>query len=302
MQPPKNLLPYLDADILAYEIAASGEYVDDEGELQILPFTSIEPYFAERVAKLKHALDTIFEPIMFLSGETNFRDEVAQKKGYKANRDPSKKPFHLANARAYILGRYNTYISTGCEADDLLAIAQMESLEETGFEPETAKTVIVTRDKDLRQCMGWHYGWESGNQPEYKLRWVDKLGDLEATYKEGVSPKTGKPTKRFHKLTGTGLKWLYAQCLLGDATDNIPGLPKFGPAKAFKLLEDCETETELLDRTIGMYKERYGESWEKEFFEQMHLVYILQHRDKNGLVWWNYPEGYSHDIQTRGTD
>lgn len=292
----------MDADILAYEIAAAGQYVDDEGELQILPFSVIEPYFGERVEQLKHVLDTVFEPIMYLTGDTNFREVVAKRKGYKANREDKAKPYHLANARAYIRSRFNTYISSGCEADDLLAISQMESLAETGFDKDTAKTVIVTRDKDLRQCMGWHYGWESGNQPEYKLRWVEPMGELIPHYKEGVT-KTGKPSKRFDKVTGTGLRWLYAQCLLGDGVDNIPGLPKVGPKKAYDALKDCEDELDLLRVTTDLYKERYEDDWEKEFFEQMHLVYIIQHRNEDGsLKWWNYPEGYKRDKRTDSPD
>jgi hypothetical protein len=302
MEAPKNLVPLLDADILAYEIAAAGEFYpeDEDGnkgeEKVILPFSHIEPYFADRVAEFKRVLNTQFEPIMYLSGDTNFRDIVAKRKGYKANRDESKKPFHLANARAFIRSRFNTFISVGCEADDLLACSQIKDLKkpEVNFDPEKATTVIVTRDKDLRQCMGWHYGWESGNQPEFKLQWVDELGTLKAIYKEGVT-KTGRPSKRFYKLTGTGLKWLYAQCLLGDPTDNIPGLPKCGGAAAFKILNPCESETELLDATIKLYQERYAEDeWEREFFEQMNLVYIIQEmNDDNSLKWWTYPEGYT---------
>jgi hypothetical protein len=290
---PKNLLPLVDADILAHEVATLGEFVDEEGEKQILPFHSIIRYFDEKVEQFKLALDTRFEPIMYLTGDTNFREVIAQRKGYKANRDRSKKPFHLENARAYIRSRYNTYVSNGCEADDLLVISQMDSLRETGFKPETAKTVIVTRDKDLRQCMGWHYGWECGNQPEFRLQWVDEIGELNATYKEGVSPKTGKPTRSFNKISGTGLKWLYAQCLLGDVVDNIPGLSGVGKKRAYDVLHSCDNEGEMLRLTVDLYKDKYGDEWEKEFLEQMHLVYMIRERNEDGsLKWWSFPEGF----------
>ena len=228
---------------------------------------------------------------MFLTGETNFRDAIAIKKGYKANRDHSKKPYHLANARAYIRARYNTILSRGCEADDMLCVAQTKYNREFLAGETNVESVICTRDKDLRQCEGWHYGWEMGDQPEFKLQWVDKLGTLEAVYKEGVSKKTGKPTRSFHKLKGTGDKWLYSQILMGDMVDNIPGLPNMGGGTAFKLIDPCETLEELAAVVKGEYQRVYEDRWEVELYEQAHLVYMVRNLDENNqLIFWRLPE------------
>lgn len=235
-------------------------------------------------------LDTRLEPIMYLSGDTNFRDEVAKRKGYKANRDPDAKPYHISNARVYITSRYNTYTSDGCEADDLLCISQTENLKRFNFNQEKAETVIVTRDKDLRQCRGWHYGWEVGNQPEYPLRWVEELGELSPVFSKKVL-KNGEPSKALDKLTGTGVKWFYAQLLLGDSTDNIPGLWRVGKAGAYAVLNDLTTEKEMLQACIRMYKDVYHEKWEVEMMEQAHLVYMLRERNEDGsLKWWEMPD------------
>lgn len=298
--PVNDLLILLDADVLAYELSAIGQYYkeDDEGnketELTIRSFEFVRNHLERRVLEIMEVLDTRLEPIMYLSGEGNFREVIAKRKGYKENRKGIEKPYHLENTKAYIKSRYNTYESRGCEADDLLCISQMESLQRTGYKYDTAETVIVTRDKDLRQCMGWHYGWECGQQPEYSLRWIDEIGTLESIYKEGTTPK-GRISRRFAKLTGTGLKWFYAQVLTGDVVDNIPGLPKVGPKRAFELLDSCNTEEEMLDVTIEAYKGVYESSWETELIEQVHLVWMIRERNPDGsLKWWEWPDGYSY--------
>lgn len=236
------------------------------------------------------AVGTLLEPVIFLSGDTNFRDDIAIKKGYKANRKPDDKPFHLANMRAYLTARFNTYTSRGCEADDLICIAQMDDLRKHNFDPDKARTVICTRDKDLRQCMGWHYGWEIGLQPEYPLRWIDEIGDIDLIYKEGVTKK-GKPSRTAKKLIGTGLKWFYAQLLTGDTVDNIPGLQGCGIVKAFNTLDPLKTNGEMLKAVTLLYKEAYDGEWFVEMTEQAHLVWMIRERNPDGgLKWWSYGE------------
>jgi len=291
-----NKLILCDADILAYECSFAGQMKDKEtGELIILPFDYVADDLLKKVRSMMDTLDTLFEPIMFLSGKENFRNDIAKLKGYKANRDETHKPFHLENCRAYITGRFSTYTSVGCEADDLLCIAQMESLRETGATPELARTVIATRDKDLRQCMGWHYGWEVGNQPEYKLSWVDSLGTLTPIYSKKVL-KNGEPSKAIDKLSGTGMKWFYAQLLIGDITDNIPGLPKCGKAKAYELINRCESEDEMYALCKEAYQEVYGDTWDKEMLEQAQLVWMIRERNKDGsLKHWELLDGSRKD-------
>jgi len=290
-------LPLGDADIIAYECAFGCQFYDEEDtekeNLIVLPFSYVRDKIDKRAYDLMDVLDTRLEPIMFLTGEGNFREAIAKKKGYKANREGVAKPYHLANARAYIRARFNTAISRGCEADDLMCISQTKYNRHYALGESKVQSVICTRDKDLRQCEGWHYGWENGNQPEYPLAWVDRLGTLTATYKEGISPKTGNPFKRFDKLKGTGLKWLYTQILTGDDTDNIPGLPSFGNAKAFALLDKCESERELQVAVVEMYKQVYGRTWIAELYEQAHLVFMLCEQNEDGsLKWFELPEEF----------
>lgn len=293
-KPEHPLLIQADGDIIAYEAAFAGQFFDpdkgEEGELQILPFRLVKDKIEHRVRDMMDTLETNLEPIMYLTGEGNFRDIIAKKKGYKANRKEVARPYHLENARWYLRARYNTAISVGCEADDLMCIAQTRYNRLLAEGKSKVESVICTRDKDLRQCEGWHYGWEMGGQPEYPLTWVDELGTLTAEYKEGVT-KAGNPSRTLKKLSGTGSKWLHAQMLIGDVTDNIPGLPRFGPAKALALLDQCESERELISTVVGVYKDVYGDKWIEELHEQAHLVYMIREQNEDGsLKWWTLPE------------
>ena len=277
-----NAIPLIDADVLAYACACIGEEKNEDGEINILPFHQIEPYIENRVEEIMEAIGTTTRPFMFLTGDDNFRYDIATVKPYKDKRQP--KPYHLANVRVYIRSRYNTYLSKGCEADDLLAMAMHN------YRRDDIPCVLCTIDKDLLQVEGWHYRWETWNSPEVKLHFVDSLGKLEGEYEEGVSAKTGKPTRKFltQKFKGEGYLWFMAQILVGDVVDNIPGLKGCGAKAAYDLLEGASTKEEALSLVVKAYKDSYGESYERELTEQARLVYMIQERDKNS------PDGLKH--------
>src|SRR3546814_8237009 len=90
--------------------------------------------------------------------------------------------------------------------------------------------ISCSRDKDLRINPGLHYRWECGKQLADGPTFVTELGHLE------LSSGTSK------KLRGSGLKFFYAQLITGDTVDNISGLPKHGPVRAFNELSECGTE------------------------------------------------------------
>jgi len=278
-----NAIPLIDDDVLAYACACIGEEKDDDGNITILPFHQISPYIENRVEEIMEAIGTTTRPFMFLTGDNNFRYDVATVKPYKDKRQP--KPFHLANVRVYIRSRYNTYLSKGCEADDLLAMAMHN------YRRDDVPCVLCTIDKDLLQVEGWHYRWETWNSPEVKLHFVDSLGKLKGAWDEGVSEKTGKPYKRFlsNKFKGEGYLWFMAQTLVGDVVDNIPGLVGCGAKAAYESLVEARTKQEALNVVVSLYKEKYGYDYEAQLTEQARLVYMIQERDKSsedGLRHW----------------
>ena len=195
------------------------------------------------------------EPLVFVP---NFRFEVAKSTPYKSKR--SSKPYHYNNLRAFIHQNLSPIIAWGCEADDYLAIYQTQA------EPLT--TVICSRDKDLRQVPGMQYSWECGNQAGWGPFNVNLIGEIDLP----------KP----NKLVGHGLKFFFAQVIMGDSVDTIPGLPKGGPALAYKTLADCETEEDMYGAVEALYQLRIGEGWEDYLKEQMSLLWMVREMDEDG--------------------
>lgn len=285
----------IDGDLLVHEIAVLGQYIDEEGVLQVLPFSYLEEIFVTRVEEILEASNCNSKPEIWLTGKNNFRYAVAKTVPYKGNRKGKDKPVHYENVKWFAISRYKAKTVQGMEADDVLAIRQTASmLWSVDGDPhyDDSTTVICTRDKDIPQVAGWHYGWEVGKQPERALHWVKPLGALKATYKERVSQKTGKVSTPFDKLTGTGYIWFCAQALIGDSTDDIPGCKGVGKGKAYDLLKSCKDEASCLEVLKTTYKEVYGEGWEEHLIEQARLVWMVRHVHPNGApVMWELDYG-----------
>jgi len=264
----------IDADVLAYMHSSVGNHdeFDEEGQFVrhvIDPFDWLTQSLRNHVDEIQEACGSSIEPFMFLTGDTNFRNDVAKLKVYKGNRQ-AEKPYHLANMRAHIRGHYNTYLSKGCEADDLLAIAQ------TQYRKEGVKSIIATVDKDLLQVAGHHYRWEGYNFGETPVHLVDEFGSLE---------DKGK------KVEGTGYIWFCYQILAGDNADNIPGLPGCGPKKAYKALCEAVTAQEAFGIVLSLYRDKYLETATQELTEQATLVWMVRAMDGEGkLVHFNLQE------------
>ena len=281
----------LDADVLVYELAFSGEYYDDDGEKQIREFEFVAELLDQKIKEIEAECWADEPSILFLTNDStlnrmwnkqrkrqglepveykpNFRIDVAKSKPYKGQRK-QEKPFHRDNIRAYMLDNYDVRVANGMEADDLLAI------EQTQAPPLT--TIICTRDKDLRMVEGMHFGWPCGKQLQFGPKRVDKIGELH--YDEGKN-----------KLTGEGSKFFYAQLLTGDAVDNIPGLPRCGPARAFKLLEGERSEADLFRTVREAYADKLGDGWETYFREQVDLLWMCRELDGGEPKRWEEPDG-----------
>ncbi len=111
-------------------------------------------------------------------------------------------------------------VSNQVEADDCIAsLAQ-------GFR-DKFHVVIVGADKDLRQCLHPNVVlWDPASKDERLTR----LADFEA--ENGFAPSS----------------WPDYQALVGDSSDNIPGIPKIGPKTALELIREFPTLEDLFDR------------------------------------------------------
>lgn len=264
----KNLRPLIDGDILQYETAfavdARWRHLQEE-----LGFSTEDPapseWLVERIEEqMKYILSEIGteqEPLLFFTGSTNFRNQIAVTKKYKDR--ASVRPFHYKNVKAILQNRWESFEREGLEADDLIAIWMTRY-------PDN--TICVSRDKDLLQITGWHYQWENNKQPsfgpievkDYGKIWVDK-----------------------GTLRGYGMKFFLGQCIIGDPTDTIPGLPRKGPAAAFKTLEGTTNYAEGLKAVQELYEATIGDGWEDYLTEQGRLLWMVKELDinKEPVLW-----------------
>lgn len=192
----------------------------------------------------------------FISGPGNYRLQLATICSYKKSRKSLKKPYHYQSIKEFLIKNHNTIVTQGIEADDALGIAQ---------DPE-GSTVICSIDKDLRITPGRHY-----NLTSKKMDVVDEFGEIQLVAKE-----------RTKKLTGGGKKFHYAQMLMGDTTDDIPGIPGMGDVKVYNALNDCKTELECYKVVKERYMDHYGTHYLPLMVQVARLLWVQQ---KEGDIW-----------------
>lgn len=178
----------------------------------------------------------------FIDTGKNFRHTIAKTAPYKGNRDKTdlleKFPF-FHRVKEELINVYNITAVRGVEVDDVVGILNrrlnpnqfFNIFNEKGVlerqELSNYKSVIATIDKDENMLNAALY-----NLTKHTL----VMSNNKNSYI--------KLNKNRNKLLGSGFKFLYAQILMGDSTDNIKGLEKCGPVGAFSILENCNTEEE----------------------------------------------------------
>jgi DNA polymerase-1 len=143
-----------------------------------------------------------------------FRDEIYPE--YKANRPPPPEDLmrQLPVAIAWVEKMGFANLSReGYEADDVIA-----TLTKCGKEQGIAAK-IVSSDKDLYQLLD--------DQKVFIYDWVKK----KAVDEEGCLEKFGVHPRDFVDF----------QALIGDSSDNVPGVPGIGPKTASKLINEFHT-------------------------------------------------------------
>jgi len=278
----------IDADVLLYECSSVAEPREAKGTEEAQPLKSfdfVKEVFDGRVADILKATQAS-SYTLYITGKGNFRFDIAVTQPYKDR--GTEKPYHYHNLMAYITGHENCRVIEGMEADDAMAIDQDLAGEDVGFglelDPQKCDTVICTRDKDLRMVPGWHYGWECGNQPEYRMTFIDPVGWIELS-------------KDRKKIKGGGLKFFWSQMLTGDRVDNIPGLHGTGPVAAYDALNWCNTEEEMFMAVKALYEMSFPDNWREYMLEQGRLLWMVRELDEYGEpVMWEIPDGGGKEV------
>jgi 5'-3' exonuclease len=267
----------VDGDILQYEIGFAAEanwkHKHPEAPLEWLidnppPFDVAEEQLLYKIKHIEEQCEATEPSIFFFTGKENFRFEIAKTVPYKSGR--SQKPYHYKNIGAYLTGLYPYKVQHNLEADDLLCIEQRTS---------DGRTIICSRDKDLRAVVGWHYGWELGNQPQFGPFEVSDFGFI-------------RLSENRKKLSGWGLKWFLAQCLMGDPTDSIPGIPKFGVVSAWEVLDGVGNYEDGLLAVKKVYQDRMGDKAAEYLAEQGQLLWMTRELFEDQPILWNPEEIY----------
>lgn len=189
----------VDGDIIAYRTAAVCETHFEGAGYAILDSTFKEIVEETQISKMR----------IYLSGEKNFRYDIAKTKPYKGNRATMVRPQYLNAMKQHLIENYNAVVIDGFEADDAIA---------TDMTVNGAFHCGI--DKDILQIEGSHYNY-------VKKEWQ-------------------------HVTKEEAILTLYRQILMGDTSDNVPGLPRVGEKTAFNAIQNPET---ALDDCMAMYEE-----------------------------------------------
>jgi DNA polymerase-1 len=139
---------------------------------------------------------------------------------YKVTRKPAPDDFHPQAKRIIEIVKaigIPVLAAVGYEADDIMATAAER------FAGEDVHVVLISRDKDLDQLVG-------PNVVLYDPMKDETFDAAAILAKKGYSPD----------------KAIEIQTLMGDTTDNIPGVPGVGPKTAVKLIDKYGTADEVL--------------------------------------------------------
>jgi len=284
---PADMIMQLDADRLAWAFANLDKTVE---QCQIGINNNIEALkVASGVKKINLHVSL---------GNKGGREVIATVKGYQANRVDTitkEKRERITLLRHYIAGitgpEFQGVEWLNQEADD--GLCQMQGL--------SYNSVLCSDDKDLRMVEGWHYNHRTG-----KYWFTDAFGWLEI-----------QSTEKTKKVWGCGTKWFWAQLLMGDQVDNIPGLPtlavasanKWFPIKnpknrkpkscgamtAYGVLETAENDDECYKRVWECYLHTYGDEAHDRFFEQAFLLWMRREETVWDVLKFLRPLGFVYN-------
>lgn len=149
---------------------------------------------------------------------------------YKATRE--KMPDDLVDQLPFIRDVVNSFgipviEMEGYEADDVMGTLAKQA------EADDIVTFLVTGDKDFMQLVGDYV-------KIYHLKTKGRTSETEILDSDGVKQKMGVPPNKIIDLLG----------LMGDKSDNIPGVPNIGPKTALNLIQEYDS----LEKAVANYE------------------------------------------------
>lgn len=195
---------------------------------------------------------------VFDASRISFRQDIYPE--YKANR--SETPADLLQQSELIrIGVHEMGVPVLCipgvEADDVIATIATNNCKKVD------STCIITGDKDLMQL----------------------VSDCVYLY-DGMKEKEIRERQVFEKFGVKPAQVIDAQSLIGDSTDNVPGVPGIGPKKAAELINEFNSLDNLYKNIDSVKNERIRnlliENKDKAFLSKQ-LVTLKRDVDLEGL-------------------
>ncbi len=147
------------------------------------------------------------------STKRNFRKTLVEYKGQRVESDATKKMFeNIEHIQKFMnaLGIQTIY-PVNLEADDVIRFLTLSE--------KYKKTLVVSSDKDLLQLID--------SNTHLLMPVKDVIVNLE----------------NFESFAGIDKKnFILYKCMVGDISDNVPGLERIGPVRAKKLIEELSQE------------------------------------------------------------
>lgn len=244
----------IDGDILLYRagFATQKTLINELGEKYIVA----EPV-SHSCSILDHMIRSIlitteaYEYRLYIGSGVTFRHEIAKTLPYKGNRT-APKPVNFVEMKDYLVSSWGALEIRGIESDDQI-----------GIDSNTlaGECVICSIDKDLLMLPGTHYNFVTG------------------CFKEVVDPGFLELQVKPLKLTGGGIKWFWAQMLLGDRVDNIPGLTGYGPRKTYEVLNKSKN----LQKTVN---ELYFKQGKEKCLDEIGNLLWIQRKENDKFTDW----------------
>lgn len=196
-----------------------------------------------------------------IRGVKNYRRQATQAE-YKGNRDEEKNAHvfsyeDVTTELLSLMGVRNMYPGI-LEADDVISWMCRHT---------DGHKVVVSVDQDMLQLV------------DERTQVYSPIKDVLIT-KDNFEQTVGVTTEQF----------LRYKSLMGDKSDNLPGVPKCGPKTAKKLVNECVTDAQLIEK-LGTEKTR-------PYFFNMKMIDLnqghIEHPDEPHLYQKQYDELKDH--------
>ena len=181
-------------------------------------------------------------------GGRNFRYDVAKTKPYKGNRKKEKEEWFVfwePILKNHMKMVWGFQEVDKVEADDAVIIAANK------YRSKYNKVIIASPDKDLKQFPGLHY--------DYRLH-------LELD----ISESTAK-------------RQLIKQLIMGDGTDNIPGLPQGGKVLANKIADEYDGEEDHFEYVKNIYIKHLRVTLRDKMAAKQEKEYLANYRKEHNI-------------------